>query len=108
MISWKILFICLSERESQAGRVAGRGRSRLSAEQGAWLGTRCQDPGIMAWTEGRRLMAWATQVSLLFKFFLWLYLIFSYSEIFMPNKIDMYIWFIQTKKLKIAIYWYEK
>ena len=43
---FKKIFIYLFER-AQVGRVAGRGRSRLSAEQGAQGGTRSQDPEIM-------------------------------------------------------------
>ena len=44
-------FIYLTERESQVGREAGRGRGlgggRLPAEQGARCGARSQDPEIM-------------------------------------------------------------
>jgi len=40
---------------AQAGRMAGRGRNRLPAEQGARYGTPSQDPGIMTPAEGRCL-----------------------------------------------------
>jgi len=43
---FKDLFIYLTER-AQAGGAAGRGRSRLPAEQGVRCGARSQDPGIM-------------------------------------------------------------
>ena len=53
------LFIYLFDREIHSERgIASRrrGRSRLPAEQGAQCGARSQDPGIMTWAEGRRLM----------------------------------------------------
>ena len=42
-----ILSIYLTQGErAQVGRAAGRGRSRLLAEQGARCGAQSQDPGI--------------------------------------------------------------
>ena len=48
----KILFICLTERESahtssQSHR-QGWGRKQLPTEQRAWFGPRSQDPGVLA------------------------------------------------------------
>ena len=57
------LFIWERRRAGQ-----GRGRSRLSAEQGTQLGTWSQDPGIMTWATGRHFAYWATQLPwILFK-----------------------------------------
>ena len=63
LLLFLILFIYLAERESTAGRVAGRGRSRLPAEQGAPRGAWSQDPRIMTWAKGRCSTNRATQVS---------------------------------------------
>ena len=47
----------MREREGMSrGRVGGRGRSRLPAEQGAPRGAQSQDPGIMPWAKGSCLM----------------------------------------------------
>ena len=64
-------FIYLRERErtQEVGRVTGRRRSRLPAEQGALHRSLSQDPGITAWAEGRCLTDWATQHP--FFFFFW-------------------------------------
>ena len=52
----------LRER-AQSGRGGrGRGRSRFAVEQGARAGS--QNPGIMTWSESRRLTDWATQAPL--------------------------------------------
>ena len=48
------------EREQKQGS-RRRGRSRLLAEQGAWLGAQSQDLGS-SWTKCRRLTDWAKQV----------------------------------------------
>lgn len=48
------------ERQSMSmsrGKRRGRGRSRLPTAQGVWHGTPSQDPEIMSWAEGRRLMS---------------------------------------------------
>ena len=57
----KILFIYLTERERAA---EGEGEADFPAEQGAQCGTQSQDPGIMTWAKGRRLIHWATQALL--------------------------------------------
>ena len=59
---FKIFKIYLIEKV-QARGVAGRrrGRNRLPVKQGAWCGTRHQDPGIRTPAEGRHLTHWATQ-----------------------------------------------
>ena len=52
----RFLFIYLTESTSRrSGRQRERGRSSLPAEQGAQCWAHSQDPGIMAWAEGRRL-----------------------------------------------------
>ena len=58
-------FICLFERVC-AGRVhiAGEADSPLGRELMPW-GPQSQDPGIIAWAEGRHLIDWATQAPLL-------------------------------------------
>lgn len=56
-------FIYLFVRESTS-KAAGRERSRLTSEQGAWCGARFQDPKIMTWAKGGCLTNWATQASL--------------------------------------------
>ena len=50
------------DRESMSLGVVkrGRGRRRLSAEQGAWQEAPSQDPGVMTWAEGRGVSDWAT------------------------------------------------
>ena len=62
-------FIYFFEREREnaresmsreVGAEADRGRGR--AQQGTCLWARFQDPGIMTWTEVKRLADWATQV----------------------------------------------
>ena len=70
---WQVIFIKIfiylfiwewewaSEWARERVGVRGRGRNRISLEQGAKRRTWPQGPGIMTWAEGRRLTDWATQ-----------------------------------------------
>ena len=69
LLMYFLRFAYLFERK-HTSKDTGRGRSRLPTEQGAWHGTRSQDPEIMTWAEGRRFSDWATQALRLFFLFL--------------------------------------
>ena len=76
------------EHEWRRGQ-RGRGRSRLSTEQGAQIHASSQDPRIMTWAEGRSLTDWATLVP---------------QDIFLrpilPLKKKMIIWYGNPPKLR--------
>ena len=56
------------ERAHKLERDRGRGRSRLTTEQGAWHGGWSQNPGIMTWTKGKCLTNWTTQAPQSYRF----------------------------------------
>lgn len=66
-----------------------RGRRRFPAEHGR---AQYQNPGVMAWAEGRHLTDWATQAPLGVDYF-WSYFLIQYPNILTKLKISFAIKF---------------